>query len=257
MRRLIACLTTLACLCGLAAFAAPVSATVGPTISLTSAPTRIADNHTWVFGYSASGVHSGSHIALQFADGGNWEPISVSGPVHGTVKGHIDTQGPNQPGKFRTRVAVVRSGKTVVASAAHTVLSFGTVSFTALCHGVFHVGGTCEKGAADSGSGKPFHYVIDTTIDGEGNHQTLIGAPATSCKAITFVYDGDTGDENVFVLRQPGASTLTRTTRDDRVQRVHATLTGGKFSVTVTNDDNDLFLYWNGTATCYTANGKP
>jgi hypothetical protein len=101
--------------------AMPTAATAAVSVTMTFAPAKATPNTPILVTWSTLNAPSGSAVRLQLLTGSTWS----SGVLLPTVSGHTAFRTPAKSGTYQYRVAVINSGKVLVASAKHSVLVTG------------------------------------------------------------------------------------------------------------------------------------
>ena len=228
-----------------------------PHLKLHLATPQIGIHESGRFTYHVRDLPSGSQFLLQRRVNGPWvtiNTISRSGTYHGS----LSVSPPGFVGVYSYRARVVNNHHLLLQSPVRKIRAYAQVKLGTLCKSVLDVG--CDKGTLHLGGGKKFDYVVSTGINEPSDPWVAeLSSVRHSCRSITFQYISDTPDStHTYVdLRQKGHSAQRHTSSSAKVSTFTAALTGRAWGMSVEQDSSQVFMYFNGTASCYTTNGKP
>ncbi|MCU1678747.1 MAG: hypothetical protein JWM93_3505 [Frankiales bacterium] len=216
--------------------------------SAVSARTAIA------YSYAASGVPRGAHLALQRQMGTAhaWRTVNNLASRSGS------SSTPGLPlGRYMFRVAVLDAANHVLAAKSRVVLSYGTVSYAALCRATF---GSCGTGAYAVGT--HVFAAEDVFWDNSVALTTQRRFGPTSCRSATLsiaipneaAHSVSDGTDTLALLQQ----TLDVQSADVAVNSVatlHTRLDGAAWELDTSTTGYSHYLIVKGTLSCYTATG--
>ena len=258
MRHVLVVLSLLGSVVGLSAGATGAAgASTPPSVTLHTVHASISVGQRPTFTYRARDLRSGSQIVLERKIDGNWQGVAHSAEHSGDVTGTLKAHAAAALGLFRYRAEVVRNGNGVVHTARHPVKIYGSVTMNALCHGALD--NYCVHGKRTLNDGSTFKYVMATGVNEPSDPWSAeIESGKTSCRAMTFRYISDDQDSThtYLELRQKGEPTQKHTSSSEVVGKFTAKLTGKAFGMSVEMDSAQVFMYFNGSGSCYTADGK-
>ena len=248
---------------------APVTALIAgvsaPAVASTHGKVRPAASFTFVrnkvdagkrarLTYTTAHLPKGSarYLQRQFGFRHVWKNVEHLLRAAGT------TTAPSVPmGKYEYRIRVVAKGKQVAVSKTRPLFSYGRVSYKDLCKSATSAT-NCQSGAVQIGD-TAFTYAEDDIPEVFPSFGTELNDNATSCSSITVTWgyaDTNVSDSYVKII-QSATDPQRSSTPNGTIGKLVAKLDGGPFFLDSSADSNgaDQFIYFNGSALCYTDNG--
>jgi hypothetical protein len=245
----------------LAAFAVPAiaagtgaaphsTAAAKPTAEFSFTHNRVKQKTRAQFTYATAHLPQGSSVYLQWQVGTAhvWQNVLRLKHASGT-----DSTPRVGMGKWKYRIRVVRDRSTVVSSRSRTLYAYGTVSYARLCD--VWTGG-CTPFDVQIGE-TDFTAVYGVNLDYYPDFSTVLQYHATSCRSVDMQYaTQNSGEEEYIQLVQSKGPAQSGQGPGNQVNTFKASMDGGPFILEAADDTGD-WLYLNGSANCYTNNGKP
>jgi hypothetical protein len=227
---------------------------VRPTASFTFVHDKVDAGKRPSLTYTTEHLPKGSarYLQRQFGFGHVWKNVKHLLRAAGT------TTAPAVPiGKYEYRIRVVAKGKQVAVSKTHPLFSYGRVSYTDLCKSAtFAV--NCQSGAVQIGN-TAFTYAEDDIPEIFPSYGEELSDNTTSCSSITVTWgyaDTNMSDSYIKII-QSATDPQKSSTPNGTIGKLVAKLDGGPFFLDSSADSNgdDQYIYFNGSAHCYTDNG--
>jgi hypothetical protein len=193
-------------------------------------------------------------LQRQFGFGHVWKNVERLPRTAGTTTAPAVTMG-----KYEYRLRVVAKGKQVTVSKTHPLFSYGRVSYMKLCTSAdFAV--DCSSGAVQVGD-TAFTYAEDDIPETFPSYGEELSDKKTSCSSITVTWgyvDNDASNSYIQII-QSATDPQQSSTPNGTLGTLVAKLDGGPFFLDSSADSNtaDQFIYFNGSARCYTDTGHP
>lgn len=166
-----------------------------------------------------------------------------------------------QMGRYEYRIVVLK-GRTVKATSAGVFLySYGTVTALQLCNrqNDAHFEDGCGEGTIQVGGNVYTYAVDDESGNTSPNQEADVAANHSSCRSVhlTFAVDNDETDVSTpgAELSQASADPQSDTGGYGSVGTLNASIRSSAWNLIFwTDDGNDI--YWNGSFSCWSANGN-
>lgn len=210
-----------------------------------------------------SGLPVGTKVLIERSPGTSASEQTVmrvgakgSGSRHVTLPGQF-------VGKYRfTAVATGQNGKPISRSAWQQLFSYGDVLLSVLCPdpGATIGGDWCQGGNVQVGANL-FAYAIRGNVDFNKppSYGIIVSFPANTCRSMSLNIAMDSnasqpGDTATVQVIQEIVGAQTMTVQQGVVNTFQVNLDGGPFYVENSSTADD-YLYYNGTANCWSRNG--
>ncbi|HEV3323791.1 MAG TPA: hypothetical protein VG147_16565 [Solirubrobacteraceae bacterium] len=231
---------------------------------LLSIPASVSTGTPATVTWKVAGRPAGARVALQRAMGSRhvFRTLKMLGSSMGSST--LPSYG---LGSYTFRVIVIGSrGRLLAQSVTRTLRVYGTVPLAALCPALtfdedFNFG--CSTGVVQA-SGHVFEYVAKVAMDNEGHQTVALTSPQTTCRSIGLQFVGGVGGESyvksyTVALVQTSLDATQVTGTPGELEQMTANLDGGPWQLNTQANRpygaGSLTLFFNGTASCYSANG--
>lgn len=225
-----------------------------PAATFSFAHRRVDQKTQLHFTYSTQHLPRGSAIYLQWQVGTAhaWRNVERLRKNSGAA-----TARGVSIGKWEYRIHVVRNGKTVVTSRQRPLYAYGTVSYARLC-AIWQEGSCFTQDVQIGDTDFTAHWSISNVS--YPSFATILQYHSTSCRSLDIQYADDdssnSADQEYIQLVQSRSPLQSSQGPVQTVNTFKATLDGGPF-ILEASEDFDLATVWiNGSANCYTSNGK-
>ena len=224
-----------------------VSATTTPVVSWHFAASWVTAGVAPSLTYKVTSMPSHGHVDVQRASGTSWLALAHLTPSSTGTGSYRPS--PVALGRYTYRLVVRNSSGKALTSTSHLLLSFGTVGLGAVMGRAAH---TVSLGSTS------YSYVWSET--GWATKAVLF-LPRTSCRSMRLTMGyvapaaraANTATVATLTLSQMG-SNKTVNVNTGTVSALSTSVTGGALQVELTNAPGSS--YGNGTASCWTKNGR-
>jgi hypothetical protein len=243
-------------LTGAAAVGPTASAAAKPSANLTFTPNKVTASKPITLKYTSAHLPAGSTLYLQWQVGTAhvWKRYAVLKGVSGTASEK------GQPlGKYEFRIYVSTKTKAVTASVGRFLYSYGNVALSEICR-EFN-GSTCQGGTIQVGD-NVYSYADEYGVQNE--YPDYDSFNHTTCASAHLTYAGYPPDVNGNYVTyekvvQAKSNAVDSSAQPNTIGTLNVKFDGGPWildvSTNVTNLEDSIPIYLNGTFECYTSTG--